>query len=120
MPSQAEMTPYMIILIVFAKVKPGCREELLETGRVLFNELSKEPTFLEAWLHATEDDPDLIVVYERWNETKESFVRDLLPKPFYKPYLAVLERIGLSRKIHWLEERYAWRSDNARAAECAQ
>src|SRR6266700_1605745 len=70
----------MITLIVFAKVKPGCREELLETGRVLFNELSKEPTFLDAWLHTTEDDPDLIVVYERWNETKESFVRDLLPK----------------------------------------
>jgi hypothetical protein len=107
----------MITLIVFAKVKPGCREELLETGRVLFNELSKEPTFLDAWLHTTEDDPDLIVVYERWNETKESFVRDLLPKPFYKPYLAVLERIGLSRKIHWLEERYAWRSDNARTIE---
>ena len=41
-------------------------------------------------VHATEDDPDLIVLYERWNETKESFVRDVLPKPFYKPYLAVL------------------------------
>ncbi len=98
----------MITLIVFARVKPGTREELLETGRVLFDELSKEPTFLDAWLHTTEDDPDLIVVYERWNETQESFIRDLLPKPFYKPYLEVLERIGLSREIHFLDERHAW------------
>ncbi len=98
----------MITLVVFARVKPGTREELLETGRVLFDEPSKEPTFLDAWLHTTEDDPDLIVVYERWNETKESFIRNLLPKPFYKPYLEVLERIGLSREIRFLDERHAW------------
>jgi quinol monooxygenase YgiN len=98
----------VITLIVFAKVKPGAREELLETGRVLFDELAKQPTFLDAWLHASKDDPDLIVVYERWNETKDSFIRDVLPRPFYKPYLAALERIGVSREIHWLEERHAW------------
>jgi len=98
----------MITLNVFVKVKPEGREELLEAGRVLFEELAKQPTFLDAWLCTTEEEPDLIVVYERWNETKESFVQNLLPKPFYKPYLAVLERVGLDRKIHWLEERHAW------------
>src|SRR6266581_6773909 len=100
----------MITLNVFVKVKPEGREELLEAGRVLFEELAKQPTFLDAWLCTTEEESDLIVVYERWNETKESFVQNLLPKPFYKPYLAVLERVGLDRKIHWLEERHAWRS----------
>jgi hypothetical protein len=98
----------MITLNVFVKVKPEGREELLEAGRVLFEELAKQPTFLDAWLCTSEEEPDLIVVYERWNETKESFVQNLLPKPFYKPYLAVLERVGLDRKIHWLEERHAW------------
>ena len=80
----------MITLNVFVKVKPEGREELLEAGRMLFEELAKQPTFLDAWLCTTEEEPDLIVVYERWNETKESFVQNLLPKPFYKPYLAVL------------------------------
>ena len=98
----------MITLIVFVRVKTGAREELLEAGRVLFDKLAKESTFLDAWLHTAKDDPDLIVIYERWNETKESFMRDLLPRPFYKPYLAVLERVGLSREIHWLEYRHAW------------
>ncbi len=40
----------MITLNVFVKVKPEGREELLEVGRVLFEELSKQPTFLDAWL----------------------------------------------------------------------
>lgn len=35
-------------------------------------------------------------------------MRDILPKSSYKPYPAVLERIGLSRRIHWLEECHAW------------
>jgi hypothetical protein len=56
------------------------------------------------------EEPDLIVIYERWNETKESFERELLLKPFYKRYLSVLERLGVERKIHRLETHYAWRA----------
>ena len=100
----------MITLNIFITVKPGGREELLEALRVLFEELAKEPTFLDAWLSTTEEEPDLIVVYERWNETRESFVQNLLPKPYNKPYLAVYERLGLERQVHWLEERHAWRA----------
>ena len=100
----------MITLNIFITVKPGGREELLEALRVLFEELAKEPTFLDAWLSTTEEEPDLIVVYERWNETRESFVQNLLPKPYYKPYLAAYERLGLERQVHWLEERHAWRA----------
>jgi quinol monooxygenase YgiN len=98
----------MITLNVFVRVKPEYREELLEAGRALFDELAKERTFLEAWIHTAVDQPDLIVVYERWNETKESFVQNVLPKPFYKPYLALLERVGLGREAYWLEERGSW------------
>ncbi len=100
----------MITLIVFVKVKPGHREELPEAGRVLFDELAKEATFLDAWLHTTEEEPNLIVVYERWKETKESFEQNLFPKPYYKPYLAVLDRVGVERKVHWLDTRHAWRT----------
>jgi hypothetical protein len=101
----------MIALNVFVRVMPENREELLETGRLLFEDLAKEPTFLDARLHVAVEEPDLIVVYERWNETKESFIRDILPKPFYKPYLTLLERVGLDRRIYWLEERHAWHAN---------
>jgi hypothetical protein len=100
----------MLALNVFVRVKLEGREELLEAVRVLFDELAKEPTFLDAWVHTSVEEPDLIVIYERWKETKESFERELLPKPFYKPYLSVLERVGIERKAHWLETRYAWRA----------
>ena len=91
-------------------MKSEHREELLEVGRALFDELAKEPTFIDAWINTAVDHPDLIVVYERWNETKESFVKKILPKPFYKPYVALLERVGLGREIHWLDERGSWRA----------
>ena len=65
----------MITLNLKLRVKPDGREELIEALRVLFGELSKGPTFVDAWLHTTEEEPDLIVVFERWKETKESLVR---------------------------------------------
>lgn len=98
----------MITLNVHVRVKPEAREELLETGRRLFEELAREPTFVDARLSASVDDPELVVVYERWDETKESFTQNILPKPVYQPYLALLERVGISREGFWLEERYAW------------
>jgi hypothetical protein len=52
----------------------------------------------------------LLEAYERWKETKESFERELFPKPFYKPYLSVLEPVGIEHKAHRLETRYAWRA----------
>jgi quinol monooxygenase YgiN len=81
----------MITLNVFVRVKPEHREELLAVGHTLFNELAKEPTFIDAWSNAAVDQSDLVVVYERWNETRESFVQNILPKPFYAPYLARID-----------------------------
>jgi hypothetical protein len=100
----------MITLNLHIKVKPGTREELIKAGRVLFDELAKEPTFVDAWIHSTEDDPDLIFIYERRKETKESFTRDILPKEFYKPNFAVLDQVAIERKAYWLDTRHAWRS----------
>ncbi len=104
----------MITLNVFVRVKPEHREDLLEVGRTLFAALAKEPTFIDAWINADVDHPDLVVVYERWNETKESFMQSILPKPYYASYLALLEKVGLGREIFWLEERGAWRAATSR------
>jgi hypothetical protein len=98
----------MITLNVFVRVKPEHREELLKEGHTLFDALAKEPTFIDAWINVAVDQSDLVVVYERWNETRESFVQNILPKPFYAPYLALLERVGLGREVFWLEERGSW------------
>jgi len=100
----------MITLNVFVRVKPEAREELLEIARELFDNLAKEPTFIDARINTSEDEPDLVVVYERWNETKESFIANIFPKPFYAPYLTLLDRVGINRTGYWLDERHAWDS----------
>lgn len=46
----------MITLNIFVKVKPEGREELLEAGRMLFEELAKQPTFFDAWLCTSEEE----------------------------------------------------------------
>jgi quinol monooxygenase YgiN len=98
----------MITLNVEIRVKPEGREELLGALRDLFDELSKESTFMGAWLHTTEEEPDLIEVTEQWNETRESFVWKLQTHPCYQPFLSVFERVGVDRKIHWLDLRNSW------------
>ncbi|MBF2097368.1 MAG: antibiotic biosynthesis monooxygenase [Gloeomargaritaceae cyanobacterium C42_A2020_066] len=103
---------FMITLNVLVRVKPEAREELIQIGQKLFDDLAKEPTFVDARLSTSEDESDLVVVYERWNETKESFIQNILPKPFYNPYLALLDRVGISREIHWINERQIWNSEN--------
>jgi hypothetical protein len=40
----------MLALNVFVRLKLEGREELLEAVRALFDELAKEPTFLDAWM----------------------------------------------------------------------
>ena len=62
----------MITLHLEIKVKPGGRDEFLEAISILFDQLVQERSFVDAWVHTTEEDPDLIVVYERWKETQES------------------------------------------------
>ena len=98
----------MLTLNLFVRVKPEYREELLEAGRLLFEELAKQPTFIQGRVHTSEEEPDLIVVYEQWRETKDSFQQNILPLPIYKPYLAVVERTGATRAPHWLDQRYVW------------
>jgi len=100
----------MITLNVEIRAKPEGREELLEALRVLFEELAKKPNFVSAGVHTTEEEPNLIVVFEQWNETREAFVRELQSHPCYQPFLAAFERLGVSRKVHWLDQRYSWRA----------
>lgn len=50
----------------------------MRLGHTLFDALAKEPTVIDAWINAAIDQCDLIVVYERWTETKESFVQNIL------------------------------------------
>ena len=101
----------MITLNVFVRVKPEHREELLEVGHTLFDALAKEPTFIDAWINAAVDQSDLVVVYERWNETKESFVQNILPKPYYAPYLAPArtESALVARLSGWKSARFVAR-----------
>jgi quinol monooxygenase YgiN len=101
-----------LTLTVEIRVEPAGREELLESLRVLFDELRREPTFVDAAVHTAEDEPDLIVVIERWRETKESFLRDRMKNPAYGPFLATFARVGgIKRTPHWLQERHSWQAD---------
>ena len=50
----------MLALNVFVRVKLEGREELLEALRALFDELAKEPTFLDAWVHTSMEEPDSV------------------------------------------------------------
>ena len=97
-----------VTLIVELRVPPAGREELLDSLRVLFDQLAREPTFVDADVHTSADEPDLVVVVERWRETKESFLRDRLANPAYQPFLGVCQSLGVRRTPRWLQSRHSW------------
>jgi Antibiotic biosynthesis monooxygenase len=66
-------------------MKPEAREELLEAVRVLSDELAKEPTFHEAWVHTSEEEPDLIVIYSHCIGNKVACRMDKLGWPEFSP-----------------------------------
>src|SRR5262245_19444633 len=109
MGEEQRAAPGILTLVVDIRVAPASREELVAALHVLFDELSRETTFVDAVVHTSVDEHDLIVVIERWRETKESFLRDRLKHPSYGPYRKAFERFGgISRTARWLESRGSW------------
>lgn len=53
-------------------------------------EMAREPDFISTWVHETLDDPNVLVLYERWACTRDEFIANHLSKPYRAAYEASL------------------------------
>lgn len=82
--------------------KPGAKEDILPGIYEIIDRMSQEPAFVHTALHEDLDNPDVLVLYETWKGTKESFMREQLTKDYRREYENNVSTRMFSRDFLWL------------------
>ncbi|MGU7785065.1 putative quinol monooxygenase [Burkholderia sp. PU8-34] len=93
-----------ISFIVHLPGKPEAREELYSSLVKVLDEMSKEPDFVNTYLHRSADDPDTLVLYETWECSAQYFMDYHLTRSYRVDYEGKLNSLlKADRKFEWLE-----------------
>jgi len=98
------MTNHTTSIIVRFPVKPEKHEEFQVELRKLLEGLQQEDTFLEARIHNDLDDPNIVVFYETYRESRQSFLKRVPRQQWFKAFLEKLPNLlQRERDIFWSE-----------------
>ncbi|SEL01506.1 Quinol monooxygenase YgiN [Roseateles sp. YR242] len=93
-----------VSFVVHLPAKTEQREAFMASLLPVLNEMSKEPDFVNTYLHRSLQDPDTLVLYETWACSKDEFLAKHLTKPYRVAYEAQLgEMLKAPRSIEFLE-----------------
>jgi quinol monooxygenase YgiN len=92
-----------VAFVVYLPMKPDQKAR----GRAMLMEvvtaMSREPDFINTWVHEKQDEPDVVVLYETWACSKDEFISHHLSKPYRTDYEASLaEILSGARQIEFL------------------
>lgn len=91
-------------IIVRFPVKPEKHEEFNTELRKLLENLRNEKTFVEARIHQDLDDFNIIVLYETYSESRQSFLERVPNQPWFKAFLTRLPNLlQREREVFWNE-----------------
>jgi quinol monooxygenase YgiN len=91
-------------IIVRFPVKPDKHEEFQIQLRKLLNGLRQEATFVEARIHRDLDNPNMIVLYETYRESRESFLARVPKQVWFQAFLEQLPNLlEQEREVFWHE-----------------
>ncbi len=66
--------------------------------------MSAEPDFINTWIHASQDEPNTIVLYETWACSKEHFISHHFAKPYRQAYEKLLpDLLAAERRLEFLD-----------------
>ena len=69
----------------------------------------KEPTFVEASLIQDARDPDIIVNYEVWDETPDSFMQDQMTRGYRAAFEKLIVDLKIERTPAWFSSIAEWK-----------
>ena len=98
-----------VTLIVSFQVGESIRSEFLASLQELFTHIQKEPTFIEASLVQDARNPEVIVNYEVWAETPESFMRDQMTRAYRTPFEKLIADLKIERTPAWFSSIAEWK-----------
>lgn len=99
-----------IVLYVSFRVRPGRKEEFLAHLYKTIEDMKFEPAHVNTLVHENLDRPNEIVLYEIWHGTRESWLREEMPRDYRAPYEAGLAALIEERTVHWLIPKREWGS----------
>lgn len=100
--------------------KPEKVEEWKQGALKVIDQMSKEDTFVETYLHQDTEDSTRFSLYERWSEpTREAFFENQLnAKPYRSAYEETLpEQLASPRIITFLDTKGEWVNPNRKPSE---
>jgi quinol monooxygenase YgiN len=87
-----------IVLAIKFTTNSENKEEFKKRLIDLFNQICKEPTFINAVLQEGIQKPEEILVYETWDETVEDFLRIHMAKTYRLPFEQALSDLEVIRE----------------------
>ena len=97
-----------IILIIYFRIGESIRSEFFASLQELFTHIVKEPTFVEASLIQDARDPDLILNYEVWDETPESFMQNQMTRDYRAAFEKLIVDLKIERTPAWFSSIAKW------------
>ncbi len=98
-----------ITLIVNFRVGESIRPEFIASLQELFAHIVEEPTFVEASLIQDARDPEVIVNYEVWDETPESFMQDQMTRDYRAAFEKLIVDLKIERTPVWFSSIAEWK-----------
>ena len=98
-----------ITLIVRFRVNASSRMLLVEKLKEVFEMMRHEDTFLNATLHEDIEDPEQLLVYEVWEETRESFLANQMTKSYRSTFEQAIVDLKVERTGQWLRPIATWK-----------
>lgn len=100
-----------VILYIRFKIKSGKKEEFKELLSANMRAMEHEPAFVSAVLSDDIDNSNEVTLFEIWKGTKESWLKEELPKPYRKTYENKLVDLIDERIISYLTPTNEWRTN---------
>ena len=98
-----------ITLVVRFRMDESVKEEFVAKLRALFLQIMKEEMFIEASLIQDARDPEIILNYEVWNESPESFMKDQMSKSYRAEFEKMIVDLKIDRSAAWYSTIAYWK-----------
>ena len=98
-----------ITLIINFRVGESIRSKFFASLQELFTHIVKEPTFVEASLIQDARSPDILVNYEVWDETPDSFMQHQMTRSYRAGFEKLVVDLKIERTPAWFSSIAEWK-----------
>jgi quinol monooxygenase YgiN len=98
-----------IVLIVRFYVNAASKPLFQEKLKEVFEHIRHEHTFVNASLQEDIEHPEQLLVYELWQETRESFLKNQMTKSYRSAFERAILNLKVVRTPQWLKPLATWK-----------